>query len=54
MKSLGRIAYEEFCKGFFRTMDGWVNLEQKYRDGWEAAAQAVIDEYERRKPENEI
>jgi hypothetical protein len=48
MKSLGRIAYEEFCNGFYRHMEDWVRLEQKDRDAWDMAAQAVIDEYRRR------
>jgi hypothetical protein len=51
MISLGRINYERYCKGFYHHMDGWVYLEQKDRDAWEMAAQAVVDEYEERRPE---
>jgi hypothetical protein len=46
MKSLGRIAYEAYCQGFYHHKDGWVYLEQKDRDAWEMAAQTVIEEHE--------
>ena len=53
MKTYGRIAYEGYCREMYETKSAWYFIDQSARDGWEAAAEAVISEYESRKPDPE-
>lgn len=52
-KTYGRIAYETYIKELTGTGYNWVFLEQSGKDAWEVTAEAVIEEYEHRKPDED-
>jgi hypothetical protein len=51
MKSYGRIAYDAWCEECLEKEESWIFLSQEAKDCWEAAADAVIEEYENKKPD---
>jgi hypothetical protein len=59
MKSYAQIAYEAYCEDrrwySFRgePLPPWHEVESQIKDGWEAASQAIIEEYERRNEKDE-
>ena len=53
MKSLGRVGYEHFCEESFGTQINWIFLDQSARDAWESTAQAIVEEHEQRKPDDD-
>lgn len=53
MKSLGRVAYDAYTEEAIEPHETWIFLEQVERDAWEAAAEATVEAYEQRKPDED-